>query len=149
MSGPLRAQIDLDIKKAMLEKNEVARDAIRQVKSEMLLKEVELGHPLTDDEAIAVITKSVKGRRDAIEEFRAGGRGDLVEKEEAQLVFLLPYLPKTLNTAETRSAIEALCAELGASTKKDMGRVMKELKTRHGAAIDGKLASQITGEILK
>jgi len=145
----LRERIDADIKKAMLEKNEVARDAIRQVKSEMLLKEVELGHPLTDEEAIAVLTKSVKGRRDAIEEFKAGGRADLVEKEEAQLAVLAPYLPKTLDASETRAAIEALAKELGATTKKDMGRVMKELKTRHGAAVDGKLASTIAGEILK
>lgn len=148
-AGTLRQQIDADIKKAMLEKNEVARDAIRQVKSEMLLKEVELGHSLTDEEVIAVITKSVKGRRDAIEEFKTGGRADLVLDEEAQLVFLVPYLPKTLDAAETRAAIEALVTELGATTKKDMGRVMKELKTRHGSAIDGKLASTITGELLK
>lgn len=145
----MREQLDLDIKKAMLAKDEVARDALRQVKSEVLLKEVELGHPLTDDEMIAAITKSVKGRRDAIEEFKAGGRADLVEKEEAQLAILVPYLPKTLDAAETRAAIEALIAELGASSKKDMGRVMKELKAKHGSALDGKLASQITGELLK
>lgn len=145
----MREQLDLDIKKAMLAKDEVARDALRQVKSEVLLKEVELGHPLTDDEMIAAITKSVKGRRDAIEEFNAGGRADLVEKEEAQLAILVPYLPKTLDAAETRAAIEALIAELGASSKKDMGRVMKELKAKHGSALDGKLASQITGELLK
>jgi uncharacterized protein YqeY len=145
----LRERIDQDIKKAMLAKNEIARDAIRQVKSEMLLKEVELGHPLTDDEAIAVLTKSVKSRRDAIEEFKAGGRADLVEKEEAQLAVIAPYLPKTLDAAETRAAIEALATELGATTKKDMGRVMKELKARHGAAVDGKLASSIASEILK
>lgn len=145
----LREQLDQDIKKAMLARNEVARDALRQVKSEALLKEVELGHPLTDDETVAVITKSVKSRKDAIEEFRAGGRADLVEKEEAQLAILVPYLPKTLDAAETRAAIEALTKELGATTKKDMGRVMKELKAKHGSALDGKLASQIVGEILK
>lgn len=145
----MREQLDLDIKKAMLAKDEVARDALRQVKSEALLKEVELGHPLTDDEMITVLTKSVKGRRDAIEEFKAGGRADLVEKEEAQLAILVPYLPKTLDAAETRAAIEALAQELGATTKKDMGRVMKELKAKHGSAVDGKLASQIAGEILK
>jgi uncharacterized protein YqeY len=145
----LREQLDQDIKKAMLAKNEVARDALRQVKSEALLKEVELGHPLTDDETITVITKSVKSRKDAIEEFKAGGRADLVEKEEAQLAILVPYLPKTLDAAETRAAIEALTKELGATTKKDMGRVMKELKAKHGSALDGKLASQIVGEILK
>lgn len=145
----LRERIDADLKKAMLEKNEVARDALRLAKSELLLKEVELGHPLTDDETTAVLTKSVKSRKDAIEEFKAGGRADLVEKEEQQLAILVPYLPKTLDAAETRAAITALATELGATTKKDMGRVMKALKERHGSAVDGKLASQIAGELLK
>ncbi len=145
----MREQLDADIKKAMLARDEVARDALRQVKSEALLREVDLGHALTDEEMIGVLTKSVKGRRDAIEEFKAGGRADLVEKEEAQLAILVPLLPKTLDAAETRGLIEALVTELGATSKKDMGRVMKELKAKHGSALDGKLASQIVGELLK
>ena len=145
----LRERIDADLKKAMMEKNEAARDALRLAKSELLLKEVELGHSLTDEETTAILVKSVKSRKDAIEEFKAGGRQDLVDKELHELTFLEPYLPKTLDAAETRAAIVALTTELGATTKKDMGRVMKELKTRHGAALDGKLASQIVGEILK
>lgn len=149
MSATLRERLDAEIKKAMLEKNEVAKDALRQAKAEVLLEETSVGHSLTDDEMIGVLTKSVKSRRDAIQQFRDGGRQDLVEKEEAQLAVLLPYLPKTLDAAETRAAIEALAKELGATTKKDMGRVMKELKAKHGSAVDGKLASQIAGEILK
>jgi uncharacterized protein YqeY len=145
----LRERIDADLKKAMLEKNEAARDALRLAKSELLNAEVAAGKPLSEDEATGVLVKSVKTRRDAIEEFKAGGRSDLVEKEERELAILVPYLPKTLDAAETRAAIEALTKELGATTKKDMGRVMKELKTRHGASVDGKLASQIAGEILK
>lgn len=145
----LRARIDADLKKAMLERNEGARDALRLAKADMILKEVELGHSLTDEETTAVLLKGVKQRKDAIEEFRNGGRNDLVEKELLELTFLEPYLPKTLDAAATRAAIEALTTELGATTKKDMGRVMKELKTRHGATLDGKLASQIVGEILK
>lgn len=145
----LRAQLDLDIKKAMLDKNDVAKDALRQAKAEVLLEETSVGHSLTDDEMVAVLQKSVKSRRDAIQQFKDGGRQDLVDKEEAQLAILMPYLPRTLDAAETRAAIEALAKELGATTKKDMGRVMKELKAKHGAAVDGKLASQIAGEILK
>lgn len=145
----IRERIDADLKKAMLEKNEAARDALRLAKSELLLKEVEAGRPLTDDEAIAVLSKGVKTRKDAMEEFRAGGRQDLVDKEERELVFLVPYLPKTLDAAETRAAIDALVKELGLASKKDMGRLMKELKTRHGAGLDGKLASQLAGEVLK
>jgi uncharacterized protein YqeY len=145
----LRERIDADLKKAMLEKNEAQRDALRMAKSELLLKEVELGHPLTDAETTDILLKNVKSRKDAIQQFKDGGRQDLVDAELGQLVFLEAYLPKVLDAAASRAAIEALATELGATTKKDMGRVMKELKTRHGSTIDGKLASQILGEILK
>ena len=144
----LRERIDADLKKAMLEKNEPQRDALRMAKSELLLKEVEVGHPLTDPETTDILLKNVKSRKDAIQQFRDGGRQDLVDAELGQLVFLEAYLPKVLDAAASRAAIEALATELGATTKKDMGRVMKELKTRHGSTIDGKLASQILGEIL-
>jgi uncharacterized protein YqeY len=145
----LRERIDADLKKAMLEKNEAQRDALRMAKSELLLKEVELGHPLTDAETTDILLKNVKSRKDAIQQFKDGGRQDLVDAELGQLVFLEAYLPKVLDPAASRAAIEAITTELGATTKKDMGRVMKEIKTRHGSTIDGKLASQILGEILK
>ena len=144
----VRERIDADLKKAMLEKNESARDALRLTKSELLNEEVKLGRPLADDEALAILGKSVKVRRDAIEDFRAGGRQDLVENEERELTFLVGYLPKSLDADETRAAIAAICAELGLTTKKDMGRLMKELKARH-VGLDGRLASQLAGEVLK
>lgn len=143
----LRERIDLDLKSAMLAKNEAARDALRLAKSELLLKEVELARALTDEETIAILQKSVKSRKDSISEFTAAGRMDLVEKEELELTFLMPYLPKTLDAAETRAAIQAITTELGLTSKKDMGRLMKELKARH-AGLDGRLASQLAGEIL-
>lgn len=143
----LRETIDGDLKKAMLAKDEVAKDALRLAKSELLNREVELGRDLTDDEAIAVLQKGVKSRRDAIDQFRAGGRMDAVAEEEKQLAVLERYLPKALSEAETRLAIEALVTELSLSTKKDMGRLMKELKARH-PSVDGRLASKIAGEVL-
>jgi uncharacterized protein YqeY len=143
----LRERIDQDLKKAMLEKNEMARDALRVVKSELLLKEVELGRPIEDAEAIALLQKGVKQRKDAIEQFREGGRLDLVEAEEKQLAVIAGYLPQALGEAETRAAIEGLVKELGLSTKKDLGTLMKTLKARHPSA-DPKLASQIAGQLL-
>lgn len=143
----LRERIDADLKKAMLTKNEAARDALRLAKSELLLEEVKLARPLTDQEAVVILQKSVKSRRDAISEFASAGRTDLVEKEELELTFLSPYLPKTLDAAETRAAILAITTELGLTSKKDMGRLMKELKVRH-SGLDGRLASQLAGEIL-
>ena len=143
----LRELIDADLKKAMLARNEAARDALRLTKSELLLKEVAVGRALTDEETVSIIQKAVKSRKDAISEFAAAGRTDLVEKEELELTFLAPYLPKTLDAEETRAAIAAITTELGLSSKKDLGRLMKELKARH-ANLDGRLASQLAGEVL-
>lgn len=143
----LREQIDQDLKRAMLDKNEVARDALRVVKSELLLREVELGRPIEDAEAIAILQKGVKQRRDAIDQFKSGGRADLVEAEERQLAVITPYLPQAMPEAETRAAIEGLVKELGLSSKKDLGTLMKALKARHPTA-DPKLASQIAAGLL-
>lgn len=143
----LRERIDQDLKRAMLDKNEVARDALRLVKSELLLREVELGRPIEDAEAIAVLQKGVKQRRDAIDQFKSGGRADLVEAEERQLAVIAGYLPQAMSEADTRAAIEGLVKELGLSTKKDLGTLMKTLKARHPTA-DPKLASQIAAGLL-
>ena len=143
----LREQIDQDLKRAMLDKNEVARDSLRQVKSEFILREVDLGRGLEDNEVIDLIKKSVKQRRDAIDSFREGERMDLVEAEEKQLVILDAYLPKSLSVEETRVAMEAIVKELGLSSKKEMGQLMKELKARH-PNVDAKTASQLTGTFL-
>lgn len=143
----LRETIDQDLKKAMLEKNATARDALRVVKSELLLREVELGRPIEDAEVIAVLQKGVKQRKDAIEQFRAGGRQDLVEAEEQQLAVIAGYLPQAMSESDTRAAIEAIVKELGLSTKKDLGQLMKTLKAKHPTA-DPKLASQIAAGLL-
>ena len=143
----LRERIDQDLKRAMLDKNEMARDALRVVKSELLLNEVKLGRPIEDAEAIAVLQTSVKQRKDAIESFHGAGRLDLVEAEEKQLAVIAGYLPQALSEAETRTAIEALKAELGLSSKKDLGTLMKAIKAKHPTA-DPKLASQIAASLL-
>ena len=143
----LRATLDADLKAAMIAKDEVARDALRMTKSDVLLREVEAGRPLTDEEVVAVLQKGIKSRRDSIDSYRAGGRDDAAAKEEAEIAVLSRYLPKALDEAETRAAIQAICAELGLATKKDMGRLMKELKARHDA-VDGRLASKLAGELL-
>lgn len=139
--------IEADLKKAMLAKDTIAKDALRMAKSELLLKAVEVGRELTDEEAQTVLLKGVKARKDAIEQFRAGGREDAVATEEAQLAVLEAYLPKALTEDETRAAIQALMNELSLSTKKDLGRLMKELKARHDN-VDGRLASKLAGELL-
>lgn len=146
----IREQIDIDLKQAMLAKDETKKDALRMAKSELLLKQVELEQQkktLTDADSIAILQKGIKSRKDSIEQYEAGGRPDAAAKEKAEIEILAAYLPKGMDEAETRAAIEAIKAELGLSGKGDMGKLMKELKARH-ANLDGKLASQLAGQLL-
>lgn len=144
----IREQVDADLKKAMLARDEVKKDALRMAKSEFLLKEVELGgQSLGDAEASAILQRGIKTRKESIAQYEAGGRPEAAAKEKAEIEVLAAYLPKGMDEAETRAAIEAVKKDLGLSGKADMGKLMKELKVRH-PNVDGKLASQLAGAIL-
>ncbi|MEM8607940.1 MAG: GatB/YqeY domain-containing protein [Myxococcota bacterium] len=137
---PLLDTLNEDLKKAMLDRDEVTRDTLRMLKSELLTQE-------SPDE-MAVLSRAVKSRKDSAQSYREGGREDLAEKEEAEIAVIERYLPKQLTEAEAREAIEAIVADLGVSTKKDLGRVMKEVMARHKGTIDGKQASAIAAQLL-
>lgn len=96
-----------------------------------------------DDEALVqdVLLKMAKQRRESITMYDEGGRQELADKERAELAVIEEFLPRQMSEAETRAAIEAIRDELGASGPKDMGRVMAELKARHGATLDMSSAS--------
>lgn len=94
-----------------------------------------------DDLVVEVLQKMAKQRRESIQMFEDGGRHELAAKEKGELAVIEEFLPQMMSDAETSAAIEAIKAELGASTPKDMGRVMAELKARHGAQLDMSKAS--------
>ncbi|RLB47835.1 MAG: GatB/YqeY domain-containing protein, partial [Deltaproteobacteria bacterium] len=128
----LLEQINADLKKAMLERDEVTRDTLRMVKSELLA--------LDDPDELVVLSRAVKTRRDSIKSYVEGGRQDLADKEQAEIEVIERYLPKQLSEDETREAIAGIIEELGLSSKKDLGKVMKEVKVRHPGQVDGRLA---------
>mgnify|MGYP001829093953 FL=1 len=136
----LLEQLDRDLKKAMLARDEVSRDTLRMLKSELLT--------LDDPDEIAVLTRAVKSRRDSIASYLEGGREDLADKERAEIEVIQRYLPKPLSEAEARDAIAGIIEEVGAESKRDLGKVMKEIRTRFPGRIDGKVASGIAGELL-
>jgi len=136
----LLEQINADLKKAMLERDEVTRDTLRMVKSELLT--------LDNPDELAVLSRAVKTRRDSIKSYVEGGRQDLADKEQAEIEVIERYLPKQLSEGETREAIAGIIGELGLSTKKDLGKVMKEVKQRYPGQVDGRLASSIAAELL-
>lgn len=96
-----------------------------------------------DDLVVEVLQKMAKQRRESIQMFEDGGRHELAAKEKGELAVIEEFLPQMMSEAETSAAIEAIKAELGASTPKDMGRVMAELKARHGAQLDMSKASEL------
>jgi uncharacterized protein YqeY len=137
---PLLEQINADLKKAMLERDEVTRDTLRMVKSELLT--------LDNPDELAVLSRAVKSRRDSIKSYLEGGRQDLADKEQAEIEVIERYLPKQLSEDEAREAIGTIIEELGLSSKKELGKVMKEVKTRYPGQIDGRMASSIAGQLL-
>ena len=136
----LLEQIDADLKKAMLARDTVTRDTLRMLKSELL--------KLDDPDDLEVLTRAVKSRRDSIKSYTEGGRQDLADQEQAEIEVIQRYMPKPLSDDEAREAIAAIVSEVSASTKKDLGKVMKEVRARYPGQIDGRLASTIASELL-
>ncbi len=136
----LLEQIDADLKKAMLERDNVTRDTLRMIKSELLT--------LDNPDELAVLARAVKSRRDSIKSYVEGGRQDLADKEQAEIEVIERYLPKQLTEDEAREAIAGIIEELGLSSKKELGKVMKEVKLRFPGQIDGRQASAIAGQLL-
>ncbi|MCU0949162.1 MAG: GatB/YqeY domain-containing protein [Porphyrobacter sp.] len=119
--------------------------ALRQIAAKIKDRDIEertASKPTPDDElVVSVLQKMAKQRRESIEMYDSGGRQELADKERGELAVIEEFLPQMMDEAATKAAIEAIKAEIGASTMKDMGAVMAELKARHGAVLDGKLAS--------
>lgn len=137
-----------DLKTAMRAKDDVARDTLRMLKSALQKKEMDLGRSLEGGEELAVLMSAAKSRRESVAAYRDGGRDDLATAEEAEIEIIERYLPKRMSEDDAKAAIIAIVTELGASEKKDMGKVMKVVLERHRGLIDGKLASKIAGSLL-
>ena len=136
----LLEKIDADLKTAMLARDEVTRDTLRMIKSELLT--------LENPDELAVLSRAVKSRRESIKSYIEGGRQDLADKEAAEIEVIERYLPKQLSEADAREIIAKIIEELGLSSKKDLGQVMREIKARHPGQVDGKLASSIAAQLL-
>ena len=135
-------RITADIANAMRAKEPIALSTLRMLKAALMNKEVERGRDLDDAESLQVVTALVKQRRDAIEQFKTGGRQDLVDRETAEIGVLERYLPPAASDADIDAAIDAAVAETGASSAKDMGRVMKAVMARlAGSSADGRKVS--------
>ncbi len=132
-----------DMKDAMKEKNEVKKNTIQMVRAAILQVEKDKGIEMDDNQIIEVISKEVKKRKDAINDFEKGGREDLVNQTKEEISYLEGYLPAQLSREEVEKIVKSIIAETGASTMKDMGMVMKAAKEKIGASSDGKTINEI------
>ncbi|MEW5725221.1 MAG: GatB/YqeY domain-containing protein [Thermodesulfobacteriota bacterium] len=135
--------LEQDFKAALKAKDEVRVMVLRMLRTAMKNKEVELRRKLEEPEVLGLISTQIKQRRDSIEQFHLGGREDLVRREEAELAVLEAYLPRQLSRAEVEAAAAALISELGASSAKDLGRIMKAFMSKYAGQADGKVVSEV------
>jgi len=143
----LATRIPEDLKAAMKAKDTVALAVIRALKTAMMnvmtsAERSQSGKPLDDEEITALIRKQIKQRQDSIAQFTAAGRTELAATEQAEIVVLEKYLPAALSAEEITAIVDAAVAELGASSKADMGKVMKLVQERTAGRADGKTLSQ-------
>jgi uncharacterized protein YqeY len=139
----LLEQVTTDIADAMRQKDQASLAPLRMLKAALMNREVEKKKPLDEGESIQVVNSLVKQRRDAAEQFTAGGRPELAAKETAEIAFLQRYLPPAADEATIAAAIDAAVAETGAAGPKDMGKVMKAVTTRlAGLSADGRAVSE-------
>ena len=137
-----------DVKTAMKAHDMVSVNALRGVIAKAKDLTVNAGKEMTDDALLAVIAKGVKQREESIAQFVAAGRAELADGEKAEKDLLAKYLPAQLSEAEVAEVVKAVVAETGATSKKDMGRVMKEVMARVKGQADGKLVSKLVGAAL-
>ena len=149
----LKEQLTEDMKTAMKAKEEGKQRlaVIRMVRSAIRQQEIDgNGKQALDDEGvIAIISKEVKMRKDSIEEFKKGGREDLVAKTQAEIDVLMPYLPAQLSEAEIRALVKEAVEKTGASSPKDMGKVMGMLMPKVKGRADGKMVNTIVRSMLQ
>ena|SRR5436190_15054751 len=140
----LTEQIAKDMTAAMKARDQAKLSALRMAKAALMNGEVAKGRALDDAESQQVLASLIKQRRDSIEQFTAGGRLELADKERAELAILEVYAPPAVSSADIEQAIDAAITETGATSAKDMGRVMKAVMAAlTGRTVDGKTVNEL------
>lgn len=145
----LKEKLLEDLKNSMKEKNVVRKNVIQMVRAAILQIEKDKGIEVDDNKILEIIAKEVKTRNDSLVDFKKGGREDLVEQAKEEIAILSEYLPKQLTREEIKEKVTKIVADLGATSIKDMGMVMKEAKQEIGAAADGKMISDVVKSLLQ
>jgi hypothetical protein len=149
----IREKISQALKDAMRAKDEAKTTTLRTVNAAIKQKDIDVARPRGDreigaDETLNLLQSLVKSRRESIELYKLGGRQDLVDKESAEIAIIEEFLPKQMSEDETRVAIREIVAATGASSVKDMGKVMAALKSKYAGQLDMTKASAAVKEVL-
>lgn len=135
--------LNADMKQAMKDKNKEALSVIRMVKSTVMNEQISLGHDLTADEELTVLSREVKQRQDSLAEFEKGGREDLAAGIRSELTILAKYLPAQLTEEEIVTIVAAAIEQTGATGPKDMGKVMGVVTPQVKGKADGKVVANL------
>lgn len=144
----LKEKLMEDLKSSMKEKNNLRKNVVQMVRAAILQIEKDKGIEVDDNKILEIIAKEVKSRNDSLADFEKGRREDLVKQAKEEIAILSEYLPKQLTKDELKEKLENIIAELGATSIKDMGAVMKEAKSQIGTAADGRTINEVVRELL-
>jgi uncharacterized protein len=144
----LTDKVRADMTEAMKAQEKERRSTLRMLQSALKNEQINLGHELSDEEAMTVIRKAMKQRQDSIEQYSNAGRTELADKERSEMELLKTYLPAELSAEELESGIRDIIASTGAQSKKDLGKVMKEATARFKGRVDGKKVQEVVSRLL-
>jgi len=146
--GKLTEQIRADLTESMKARTAERTSTLRMLQSALKNEQINVGHELSDEEAMGVIRKGIKQRLDSVEQFTKGNRPELAAKEQSEMEILKAYMPPELTDAELESGLREIVASTGAQSKKDMGKVMKEATARYKGRAEGKKIQEIVSRLL-
>lgn len=145
----LKKQLTDDLKEAMKSKDQVKKSTITLIRADIKQQEVDNRIELKDEDIIKIISKQLKQRKDSLEDFKRGGRDDLVKQTEEEMNVLLSYLPEQLDDENLTEIVKNTIDEVGATSMKDMGKVMPKIMSKVKGQADGKKINQIVTKFLK
>lgn len=144
----LKEKLMEELKEAMKNKDTIKKNTVQMVRAAILQIEKDKGIEVGDDKILEIIAKEVKTKKDALVDFEKAQRQDLIDQTNQEIAVLQEYLPKQLSREEVKVEVEKIISEIGATSMKDMGAIMKEAKAKLGASAEGKTINEVAKEIM-
>ncbi|MRN55725.1 GatB/YqeY domain-containing protein [Paenibacillus sp. 19GGS1-52] len=145
----LSERLNEDMKQAMKSRDKFTLSTIRMVRSTIKYLEIDLKRTLDDNEVLDILSREIKQRKDALQEFESAGRDELVASTKAEIEIIMKYLPEQLSEEEINLIVQQTIQETGASSKSEMGKVMSALMPKVKGRADGKLVNQAVQQFLQ